>query len=210
MLVLARYSARSKAAITELPYSKFLALLSQSPEKVKSLRVSPLSFRYILDGAGPAFTKIVSIESSLLERLVKSGVEFSAVSSPKSVVGALVALGYVWFLWKVTSRMLQGPQDGEAAGKGRDKLRLQAYGNLSFDDVAGQDAAKREVQEVCEMLQVSPIDVRCASNCALPSLIANTRYAMNCYRTQTSTHGSVRGFPQAYCWWVRPAPARPY
>jgi ATP-dependent Zn protease len=155
MLVFARYSTRSKAAITELPYSKFIELLSLSPQKVKSLRVSPLSFRYILDGAGPAFTKIVSIESSLLERLIKSGVEFSAVSSPKSVVGALVALGYVWFLWRVTSRMLHGPQDGDAAGRGRDKLRLQAYGNLSFDDVAGQDAAKREVQEVCEMLQVT-------------------------------------------------------
>ncbi len=44
--------------------------------------------------------------------------------------------------------------DSEGAGKSREKMNLKAYGNLSFDDVAGQDGAKLEVQEICQMLKV--------------------------------------------------------
>ena len=39
-----------------------------------------------------------------------------------------------------------GPQD-EGAGK-RKETALSAYGKLSFEDVAGQEMAKREVSEV--------------------------------------------------------------
>lgn len=148
-----RYLHAAKSSTTELPYSKFIEILRDSPDKIRTLKVSPTTFRYVLDGAGPALTRIVPVDGTLLDKLVKSGVEFSALSTPKNIIGLMVTAGYLYFIWKASSRMLQGGQDS-GAGKGRDKLRLQAYGDLSFDDVAGQDAAKREVQEVCEMLKV--------------------------------------------------------
>ena len=47
--------------------------------------------------------------------------------------------------------MMQGPQD-EGAGRRKDK-ELDFYGKLSFNDVAGQEKAKTEVREICEMLK---------------------------------------------------------
>lgn len=150
-----RYLHAAKSATTELPFSKFVELLRDSPDKIRTLKVSPTTFRYVLDGAGPALTRIVPVDSTLLDKLVQSGVEFSALSSPKNVIGLMVTAGYLYLMWKATSRVMSGGQDQDGiTAKGRDKLRLQAYGDLSFDDVAGQDAAKREVQEVCEMLKV--------------------------------------------------------
>lgn len=44
-----------------------------------------------------------------------------------------------------------GPPD-EAVGQRKDG-RLQEYGDLSFNDIAGQERAKQEVSEICEMLR---------------------------------------------------------
>eukprot|EP00607_Mallomonas_marina_P008512 CAMPEP_0182417522 /NCGR_PEP_ID=MMETSP1167-20130531/1999_1 /TAXON_ID=2988 /ORGANISM="Mallomonas Sp, Strain CCMP3275" /LENGTH=295 /DNA_ID=CAMNT_0024591157 /DNA_START=591 /DNA_END=1475 /DNA_ORIENTATION=- len=50
----------------------------------------------------------------------------------------------------MVTRMTQGPSDG-TVGKSRDQLTLDP--SLSFEDVAGQETAKREVLEVVDMLR---------------------------------------------------------
>jgi len=156
MLVIARrywrVSQRLSATI-EVPFSNFLELLSDSPDRIKGLRVAPSAFRFLLDGKQPILSRPVHVESKLMDKLVQSGIEFASPPPPRNVLGLVGTLLYAFFLWKVANRMLQGPQDGEGAGKSREKMNLQAYGNLSFQDVAGQDGAKLEVQEVCEMLK---------------------------------------------------------
>ena len=49
------------------------------------------------------------------------------------------------------SRSMMGPTD-EGVGKRKDG-RMQDYGNLSYDDIAGQEKAKQEVSEICLMLK---------------------------------------------------------
>mmetsp|Transcript_26163 Transcript_26163/g.57918 ORF Transcript_26163/g.57918 Transcript_26163/m.57918 type:complete len:441 (+) Transcript_26163:172-1494(+) len=142
----------SQAPTLELPFSLFLQLLAEYPDKIKALRVTPSAFRFVLEGKH-AMSRVVSADAFVLDRLLASGVEFSAPPVPKNIFGLVGTLLYALFLWKVTSRMLQGPQDAEGAGKSREKMNLAAYGDLSFRDVAGQDGAKLEVQEVCEMLK---------------------------------------------------------
>lgn len=96
----------------------------------------------------------VNLEPQMMEKLLGSGLDFAAPPTPLNILGVVWTVGYAFFLWKITSRMLQGPSD-EGAGKNKDKKRLQeAYGDLSFNDVAGQDQAKLEVQEVCQMLRL--------------------------------------------------------
>ena len=78
-------------------------------------------------------------------------VNFAAAPAPVNVFGFVWTCCYAFFLWNISTRMMQGPQD-EGAGKRRDEA-LASVKNLSFSDIAGQERAKVEVQEVCTMLR---------------------------------------------------------
>eukprot|EP00597_Dinobryon_sp_UTEXLB2267_P018245 CAMPEP_0201114240 /NCGR_PEP_ID=MMETSP0812-20130820/78288_1 /ASSEMBLY_ACC=CAM_ASM_000668 /TAXON_ID=98059 /ORGANISM="Dinobryon sp., Strain UTEXLB2267" /LENGTH=363 /DNA_ID=CAMNT_0047377855 /DNA_START=211 /DNA_END=1303 /DNA_ORIENTATION=- len=107
-----------------------------------------------------------------MSRLLASGVEFSAPPNNSGIFSLLGSVCYALLLWKISSRMMKGPQDDGVGTKVNasmeesssmmklpqddgvgTKVNLKPYGTLSFDDVAGQEEAKQEVQEVCEMLR---------------------------------------------------------
>jgi ATP-dependent Zn protease len=147
-----KYLAFTKSLTTELSYATFLNLISTAPERVASLRVTPSSFMFLLDGKS-ALTRMVKVDPLVMTKLLASGIDFAAPPTPTNVLGILWTLAYAGFLWNVSTKMMQGPQD-EGAGKRKDKAGdLDAYGKLSFEDVAGQERAMVEVREVCEMLQ---------------------------------------------------------
>ena len=147
-----RYMAFTKSLTTELSFTTFLSLLTVAPERVAGLRVTPSAFMFRLDGKS-ALTRMVTLDPAVMNTLLASGVDFAALPAPTNVLGLLWTFAYAAFLWNISSKMMQGPQD-EGAGKRKDKAgELDAYGKLSFEDVAGQERAKLEVKEVCEMLQ---------------------------------------------------------
>mmetsp|Transcript_12785 Transcript_12785/g.12435 ORF Transcript_12785/g.12435 Transcript_12785/m.12435 type:complete len:551 (-) Transcript_12785:8-1660(-) len=150
--MLRRYLAFTKSLTTEIPYTAFLKLISTTPERVLGLKVNPSLFTFQLDGKS-ALTRIVNLEPTIMGRLLSSGVDFEAPATPTNVLGLVWTLAYGGFLFNLARKMMQGPQD-EATGKRKDKAgELDAYGKLSFEDVAGQERAKLEVKEVCDMLQ---------------------------------------------------------
>lgn len=152
MGVFLRYLAFTKSLTTELSYTSFLQLISIAPERVAALRVTPGAFMFRLDGK-LALTRMVNLEPNVMKKLIASGIDFAALPAPTNVLGLVWTFAYAAFIWNVSSKMMQGPQD-EGAGKRKDKAgELDAYGKLSFEDVAGQERAKLEVKEVCEMLQ---------------------------------------------------------
>ena len=149
---IAKYLAFTKSLTTELSYTSFLKLISSAPERVAGLRVTPSAFMFRLDGKS-ALTRMVNLEPSIMDKLLSSGIDFAALPAPTNVLGLVWTFAYAAFIWNVSTKMMQGPQD-EGAGKRKDKAGdLDAYGKLSFEDVAGQERAKLEVKEVCEMLQ---------------------------------------------------------
>lgn len=149
---IAKYLAFTKSLTTELSYTSFLKLISSAPERVAGLRVTPSAFMFRLDGKS-ALTRMVNLEPSVMDKLLSSGIDFAALPAPTNVLGLIWTFVYAAFIWNVSTKMMQGPQD-EGAGKRKDKAGdLDAYGKLSFEDVAGQERAKLEVREVCEMLQ---------------------------------------------------------
>ena len=85
----------------------------------------------------------------VLDFLLGSKVDFSAAKPSANVLGIVWACVYAFFIWNVSSRMMQGPQDA-GAGSRKD---LTIVEKLSFEDVAGQEQAKQEVKEVCDMLR---------------------------------------------------------
>jgi ATP-dependent Zn protease len=148
--LLAKYLSYTKSLTTEISYADFLKLLKSHPDKIDALKVSATSFSFMLEGR-QMVSRMVNLNPDLLDRLVLSGVNFTAAATPVNVLGLLWTCCYAYFLWNLSSRMMQGPQDG-GAGKRKDKS-MAGLNGLSFSDIAGQERAKLEVQEVCQMLQ---------------------------------------------------------
>lgn len=144
--VMRRYLAYVKSLTTEISYAEFLKLLKASPEKIEGLKVGATDFVFTHEGK-QMFSRMVKLNPATLDRLVHSGVNFSAAAPPLVSFGLIWTCAYAYFLWNLSNRM-SGPQD-EGAGKRKDKT----LNNLSFSDIAGQERAKLEVQEVCQMLR---------------------------------------------------------
>lgn len=122
-VVLARAVRVNRALTSEVSFSTFLRLLEKHPDKLSMLRVSASQLSYVVAGQR-AMTRVVQADRFLLERLLASGVDFAAPPAPVNVLGLLWTCAYGFFLWTVTSRMMQGPQD-EGAGKRKDQVRLE-------------------------------------------------------------------------------------
>lgn len=146
---LRRYAVYTKSLTQEISYGAFLKILKEAPERFGVVKATQNILAYTLDGKR-SITRIVNIERGLLSELVNSGVDIIASVPPTNVLGLIWSGAYLFILWNIYSKAMQGPRD-ENVGVSKDKLKLDR--KLSFDDIAGQDKAKVEVKEVCDMLK---------------------------------------------------------
>src|SRR5437016_5310707 len=109
---------------------------------------------------GRSFQTYAPNDQTLIQRLYGKGVQITARPQQDSVpwfVGLL--LNWLPFialigLWIFMSRQMQGA-GGKALGfgKSRAKLLTEAHGRVTFEDVAGVDEAKQDLQEIVEFLR---------------------------------------------------------
>ena len=109
---------------------------------------------------GKTFTTYSANYPNLVEKLSESGVSISAVPKDEkmpSLLGVLLS----WFpmllliaVWIFFMRQMQGGKGG-AMGFGRSKAKMmnEVKGKVTFNDVAGVEEAKEEVEEVVEFLR---------------------------------------------------------
>jgi len=109
---------------------------------------------------GKNFTTYSANYPNLVEKLSESGVSISAVPTDEkmpSLLGVLLS----WFpmllliaVWIFFMRQMQGGKGG-AMGFGRSKAKMmnEVKGKVTFNDVAGVEEAKEEVEEVVEFLR---------------------------------------------------------
>ncbi len=109
---------------------------------------------------GKTFTTYSANYPNLVEKLSESGVSISAVPKDEkmpSILGVLLS----WFpmllliaVWIFFMRQMQGGKGG-AMGFGRSKAKMmnEVKGKVTFNDVAGVEEAKEEVEEVVEFLR---------------------------------------------------------
>ncbi len=109
---------------------------------------------------GKSFTTYSANYPNLVEKLSESGVSISAVPTDEkmpSLLGVLLS----WFpmllliaVWIFFMRQMQGGKGG-AMGFGRSKAKMmnEVKGKVTFNDVAGVEEAKEEVEEVVEFLR---------------------------------------------------------
>ncbi|KAL3663890.1 hypothetical protein V7S43_011301 [Phytophthora oleae] len=94
----------------------------------------------------------------ILDVLVRSGVEFGSVAPSTASRLMPVALALMPFLYLgLTYKMMRGMFGTDAGGVGKDgtkKVRKQQQTQrISFDDVAGIDGARKELEEVVDFLR---------------------------------------------------------
>ena len=109
---------------------------------------------------GESFTTYSANYPNLVEKLSDKGVSISAVpieDKMPSLLGVLLS----WFpmllliaVWVFFMRQMQGGKGG-AMGFGRSKAKMmnEVKGKVTFNDVAGVEEAKEEVEEVVEFLR---------------------------------------------------------
>ncbi|HWV42184.1 ATP-dependent zinc metalloprotease FtsH [Pseudorhodoplanes sp.] len=106
------------------------------------------------------FSTYAPNDPTLVQRLYGKGVTITA-RSPQEQVPWFVQLLVTWLpfialfgVWIFLSRQMQGGA-GKAMGfgKSRAKLLTEAHGRVTFEDVAGVDEAKQDLQEIVEFLR---------------------------------------------------------
>ena len=146
--------ATSKA---EVPFSKFLSEVEEG--RVIQVEIQGNNITGLLSD-GSSFTTYSPNYPNLVEKLSNKGV--SIIASPiEAKMPSLLGVLLSWFpmllliaVWVFFMRQMQGGKGGAMGfGKSKAKLLTEAQGKVTFNDVAGVEEAKEEVEEIVEFLR---------------------------------------------------------
>ena len=108
---------------------------------------------------GSSFNTYAPNDPTLVDRLYKRQVAITAAPLQDNVPWFSLLVSWLPFIaligvWIFLSRQMQGA-GGKALGfgKSRAKLLTEAHGRVTFEDVAGVDEAKQDLQEIVEFLR---------------------------------------------------------
>jgi len=140
----------------QVSYSDFITAVDKGD--VKSVQLDGEDVRYqVADGSSFSTTK--EGNDAIADKLVAKGIAVNVVKQQQS--GLMSILG-VWLpflvmigLWVFFMNRMQGGGKGGAMGFGKSKAKLltEKHGRVTFDDVAGIDEAKEELEEIVEFLR---------------------------------------------------------
>ncbi len=142
----------------EMSYSDFLVAVDGG--QVTEATIAGNRIYGTLKEGAAAFTTYAPDDRGIVERLEKKGVKFKARPSDEDVP-SLMSVLLNWFpmllligVWVFFMRQMQsGSGRAMGFGKSRAKLLTERQGRVTFDDVAGVDEAKADLEEIVEFLR---------------------------------------------------------
>ena len=140
-----------------LPYSEFLAQVKLNNVNDVTIKENNITGHF---QSGEEFSTYAPDDPALITQLTESGVKVTAAPLDERVspiLGMLLNwLPMLLFIgvWIFFMRQMQGGKGG-AMGFGKSKARLltEKQGRVTFEDVAGVDEAKDELEEIIEFLK---------------------------------------------------------
>jgi cell division protease FtsH len=146
-----------RAASQDIPFSQLLSDIDQNKVRDVVIQGPEINGTYT---NGSTFHTYAPSDPTLIKRLYDAKVSITA-KAPGDNVPWFVSLLVSWLpfialigVWIFLSRQMQGGA-GKAMGfgKSRAKMLTEAHGRVTFEDVAGVDEAKQDLQEIVEFLR---------------------------------------------------------
>ena len=142
----------------EITYSEFLTAVEAG--NVTEATISGKRITGTLSDKGSTFMTYAPEDPGLVQRLRDKNVKFNVAPSDEDVPSILNVL-LNWFpmllliaVWIFFMRQMQsGSGRAMGFGKSRAKLLTERHGRVTFEDVAGVDEAKSDLQEIVEFLR---------------------------------------------------------
>ena len=144
--------------VERLPYSDFIKALDEGRIQEIAITQDRIQGKYkpTLDSTEVKDFTTVRVDEALSDKLARHQVKFTGVIENtffRDLLSWLIPIFVFMGIWYFFFKRMGAQQGFLSLGKNKAKLYMEEELNVSFNDVAGLDEAKEELQEVVEFLK---------------------------------------------------------